>query len=444
MRTFFPSLALAFLAVLPVASAATLDRLPVKLNEAKLHDFDHLIPASMGYDGGSVIYLSELGSITDSELKVREQYEPIGCFPFYFMKDGKAVETGYNCRSFFCTGYQKGPKQCRDRSNKIVGGIVEINRRLASFANTKENVYFTDFPAHIRTPEMQRVIDDLAAIRCRPFYILHFDVAVGQGYQCDAVGKYPNYSADAMCAEDWRDGGGMQCTTAQREDEKERRMQILGVVALPSSAASASSVSSESSSSVSSVVVEPPKQTATATVHFDDVIEGKYGFTAITTLASEGVINGYPDGTFRPMVTVSRGEFAKLLLQALHHQELLDERDCFHDVRDQWFSAPVCAAKRLGWVRGYGDGMFRPHRGMTMAEALTLLAATLPNIDTQKVQLPQGVDANAWYAPAVKKAIALGILREPIFRPDRVMTRADAAVWMYRAGHTVPAAVSQL
>jgi len=448
MKKLFSTLALALTLASPlttIAATTASNILPLLLRDFRLHDYDKAIVASLGYDSGSVIYFPEMGSISDNEISIRHQYEPLGCFPFYFMKDGKVAELGLNCRSFFCVGYQKGPKQCKDRHGSMYGGVVEISQRLATPLTSNARIPFTSFPETQRTPEMKRVIDELAAIRCTPFYTMHFDIIVGEGYDCEQVGKYPNYSPKTSCLNDWQTTNGMQCSVAFREDEHARRLAALQVNANMSVSSSSSSQTAVAGVHDESDAVdrEKPRASSGADVQitmpsaplFSDIEEGKYGFTAITTLAIQGVITGYLDGTFRPMMTVSRGELTKLLLAGLHASELQDETECFPDVSNQWFSAPVCAAKRLGWVQGYTDGSFRPHRSISMAEGITLITRSLPQMDTSSVVLPEGVAEDAWYAAAVRTAIAAGILREPIFEPHRELTRADAAVWIYRAGN---------
>ncbi len=51
-------------------------------------------------------------------------------------------------------------------------------------------------------------------------------------------------------------------------------------------------------------------------VTFTDLGEDHWAIDYITTLADEGVINGYPDGTFDPEGTISRAEFMKLVIAA--------------------------------------------------------------------------------------------------------------------------------
>lgn len=49
---------------------------------------------------------------------------------------------------------------------------------------------------------------------------------------------------------------------------------------------------------------------------FTDVPEDYWAISYITDLTEKGVVNGYPNGTFEPEGTISRGEFLKLVIAA--------------------------------------------------------------------------------------------------------------------------------
>jgi hypothetical protein len=57
-----------------------------------------------------------------------------------------------------------------------------------------------------------------------------------------------------------------------------------------------------------------PTATATAcTLQFTDVPQGSTFYPFIHCLACKGIINGYPDGTFRPGANVTRGQLSKIV-----------------------------------------------------------------------------------------------------------------------------------
>lgn len=65
-------------------------------------------------------------------------------------------------------------------------------------------------------------------------------------------------------------------------------------------------------SAVTPLVRQPP---ALAQSAFYDV-QGHWAKPCITRLAQQGIINGYPDGSFRPSLSMNRAEFATIVAQA--------------------------------------------------------------------------------------------------------------------------------
>lgn len=404
----------------------------------QLHGFDPAILEALGYQSASVTYLKELGSLTTSQAVLRRDYEQLGCFPFNILVNGLVVESGFNCQTFFCVGYTKGPKICKNRDGQAFGGVVEISRRQTDPVGAKEK-FFTSFLGSDQSAYMKGRISELAEVRCNPYYLMLFDSAVGEGYTCEEVGKYPYYSAKNKCLNDWRTQGGLQCTVELREDEFElRRLAIdrrgggLSSSSSSSTGSSMSSVSSMTGASLSSSRFVSRTMTRAA-VSFSDVLTGQYGYTAIMDLASRRIVQGYDDGSFKPYLRVNRAEFAKFLLAGLHPDQLLGEGNCFPDVGNMWYSQFVCAAKRLSWIAGYPDGKFHPAQAITKAEAMKIIIESLGVPLDSAAALPPGTADGQWYTPYVRKAMELKLILEPAFNPDSAVVRADASVWMYRS-----------
>lgn len=165
---------------------------------------------------------------------------------------------------------------------------------------------------------------------------------------------------------------------------------------------------------------------------FSDVSDGFYASKEIIALNESGIIQGYSDGTFRPNETVNRAELIKLLIAGLHVAESKNERDCFPDVKAEWFSTFVCAAKRLNWISGYSDGSFKPSNTVNRAEAIKMIVSSLTDDMDSTAALPVDVSEDDWFAPYVRKAVELGIVRDSLFNPGANLLRADAAIWIYR------------
>lgn len=392
------------------ASAAAYghDVSPVMLSKYfKYHDFDKQILTAMGHGTGSVLYIRELGSMTSEEVAVLKKYENIGCNPFYFVQRGEIEELGYNCRTFFCTGYLEGPKQCEDTAGKAYGGVVEINRRLNGVKEIPKKKYFEDFAEAARTQAMQRRIDMLNMIRCKPFYMVEFNsVAVSEGYECEELGSFPRYSPANNCIHDW---GAAEdeyvCDVDYEENEYQLRLDILGIKM--SSASSKSYKSSARSTSSKSSAMSASSVSSNKSPAF---------FIGEGWMAHEAL---------------NRGAWLKLLMMNFKNDMLTKERGCFPDVASQDFAAAVCTARRLKFVAGYPSGRFLPGASVNHAEAIKMLINVQDIELIDSGELPADVPAGSWFAPYVRTAVSLGILSSnDRFRPEALLTRKEAAAWV--------------
>jgi len=149
------------------------------------------------------------------------------------------------------------------------------------------------------------------------------------------------------------------------------------------------------------------------------------------SLYEEGIIRGYPDGTFRPSGSINRAELIKILMLGFRDQEILGEMDCFDDVAEEWFAPYVCAAKRLGWIGGYADGTFRPAQSVNRAEAIKIITEAFGAPTPRLTSMPPDAEPGSWYYPFVAKGVLIDIV-DPfdLFRPAMDLTREETAVWI--------------
>ena len=57
---------------------------------------------------------------------------------------------------------------------------------------------------------------------------------------------------------------------------------------------------------------------------FSDVTPQDWAYQAVAQLATQGVVNGYPDGTFKGQHNITRYEMAQMVAKAMAHQERVD------------------------------------------------------------------------------------------------------------------------
>ncbi len=170
-------------------------------------------------------------------------------------------------------------------------------------------------------------------------------------------------------------------------------------------------------------------------------ISGHWAAREIGNLAAQGFLKGYPDGSFRPDVAISRAEFVVLLVRALGRTPRERPRP-FSDAGEipAWARPAVSEAVRRGLVEGYPDGSFRPGEPVRRAEAAVLLArafgAFAPAAGEGEVLLgPDSSQIPEWALPAARFCVAQRLfLGYPggYFRPAAFLTRAEAAVALWR------------
>ncbi|MCM8787760.1 MAG: S-layer homology domain-containing protein, partial [Candidatus Omnitrophica bacterium] len=103
---------------------------------------------------------------------------------------------------------------------------------------------------------------------------------------------------------------------------------------------------------------------------FPDVITGDTFYTYIENLARDNVINGYPDGLFRPIDNVTRGAMAKFIKNAYNFST---NTSCgnFPDVPPtHTFYEFITTLKCYGVIQGYPDGYFRPEENVSRGAAM--------------------------------------------------------------------------
>ncbi|MBI2634639.1 S-layer homology domain-containing protein [Candidatus Peregrinibacteria bacterium] len=171
---------------------------------------------------------------------------------------------------------------------------------------------------------------------------------------------------------------------------------------------------------------------------FPDVDQQHKNSAAINYLQSNNIINGYPDGTFKPDNAVNRAEFLKIILEGSDIPALITSPTPFPDVNhDSWYGKYVIKAYHSGWIVGYTDGTFKPEQTINKVEALKILGKV------QKWQLSQTVSEtpfedtppDEWYLPYVTYAKNKGFLEESgiFFNPADLMTRASISEIIYRS-----------
>lgn len=169
---------------------------------------------------------------------------------------------------------------------------------------------------------------------------------------------------------------------------------------------------------------------------FTDVTFTSPNADAISFLKSIDVISGYPDGSFKPANSLNRAELLKILVEGNGYTPDANQyKNCFPDVKDEWYARYVCFAKEQGWVSGYPDGTFRPANNVNKVEAIKMLMESLQVYMEDVTYAPfNDVGTSEWFSQYIFTAKYLGILEETSgnYSPAANITRGQVSENLYR------------
>ena len=141
---------------------------------------------------------------------------------------------------------------------------------------------------------------------------------------------------------------------------------------------------------------------------YSDVEEKDWFDVAISTLSKMGILDGYPDGTFRPNNSITRAEFVKIAVSFFEYVDQVPGMP-FTDISGHWAETYIKVAAAVKLVNGDPGGTFRPNGAITRAEAMAIVNRVLgraPHVNGMYPSMITWVD-NAkgnWYYADVQEA----------------------------------------
>ena len=170
-------------------------------------------------------------------------------------------------------------------------------------------------------------------------------------------------------------------------------------------------------------------------VSFSDVTAGAWYYENVMGAAENGYVSGYPDGTFKPMQSVTRAEFASMIAKAMGYDSDPDAGSAYPDVADDhWAKAAINFCAQNDIINGYDDGTFQPNKAITRQEAAAILNKAFELSVKYGVStdlFPDNSSIAAWASDHVYAAKASGLMKgyeeDGTFRPNNQITRAEAA-----------------
>lgn len=170
---------------------------------------------------------------------------------------------------------------------------------------------------------------------------------------------------------------------------------------------------------------------------FTDIPSTSPYFLSTTYLQEKGIISGYQDGTFKPFNQINRAELLKILVEGANIETTTPKTNCFPDVPfSQWYAPYICTAKDLGVINGYPDNTFRPEQPINKVEAMKMLGE-IYQWDTLKaadVEIFSDTPIEEWYAPYIQYAKLKNLLPTSgdTYLPGNFITRGSISETLYR------------
>ena len=183
----------------------------------------------------------------------------------------------------------------------------------------------------------------------------------------------------------------------------------------------------------------PLSSTQTA---FSDVSSNYWAAQFIQQLSQQGVIAGFPDGSFRPEEPVTRAQFAAMIDKAFPKAQQRTAIN-FADVpSNYWASSAIGQAYTIGFLSGYPGNRFEPNQAIPREQVLVSLANGLeysPSGNTEStLQYFNDASNIASYArspiaAATEKQIVVNYPNVKLLNPTATATRAQVAAFIYQA-----------
>ena len=186
-------------------------------------------------------------------------------------------------------------------------------------------------------------------------------------------------------------------------------------------------VHSESGENVNSY-----KVTVNLGSHFSDIDEDDWYYDNVMDAADNGYISGMGDGTFNPMGSTTRAQFASMIANAMGYEADPEAPSMFRDVADDfWGKAAINFCVQNGILTGYEDGSFQPNKAITRQEAASILRNAFELTETTSELFPDDSAIAGWAKESVYLVKASGLMKGDAgtgnFRPTSTITRAEAA-----------------
>lgn len=176
---------------------------------------------------------------------------------------------------------------------------------------------------------------------------------------------------------------------------------------------------------------------ASANTAFTDLSPSSPHYEAIKSLVERGIIKGYEDNTYRPNATLTRGQAAKILANALQ-LDTSSKAQKFADVPASLeYIGAINALADKGIINGYEDGTFKPGAPLTRGQMSKILVNAFGLEEANEVSLPfNDVTTQNGYKTFIQTLLNYEITEgtsSTTFSPSAPVKRGQMASFVVRA-----------
>lgn len=147
---------------------------------------------------------------------------------------------------------------------------------------------------------------------------------------------------------------------------------------------------------------------------FNDVLdENAWYYDAVYAAWDAGLMNGVGEGLFAPNATLDRATLATVLYREAGEPAAKGTASFTDIAEGQWYTDAVNWAAEQGVVNGYPDGTFRPEAPITRQEMATMLyrLAKAEKVEEDKlVSFPDAASVADWAKDAMNWAVSTEIV----------------------------------
>lgn len=177
-------------------------------------------------------------------------------------------------------------------------------------------------------------------------------------------------------------------------------------------------------------------------VRFSDVSTNHWAKDFIAELAAMEIIEGFPDGTFRPDAPVTRAQFAAMLRKAFTKGKIRQAMS-FQDISSRyWAYNAIRDVYQMGFLNAVIGKDFNPTQNLSRLDILVALAQGLNyqssgSTDTILSVYSDATDISSEHrsliAAATQRGIVVNYPNVNLLNAERVATRSEVSAFLYQA-----------